>query len=354
MGPEGPKGQDGTVSFDELTEEQRESLIGPQGPEGPEGPEGKQGEQGPEGKRGEQGPEGPAGQNGNDGKSAYAYALDGGFSGSEEEFTKKLATEYPSFSDLRAAGQVNLLDNSYFRNPVNQRGMAAYDGSGYTIDRWRFWEESGKLIVADGYISFSGGALYQHIGCKIDTTKVYTAAYEDTDGNVYVLSGKFPDAPYEDSGRMNLYLNEESAPIFRVYQKPDGVATEIVWVALYEGSYTEKTLPNYRPKGYGAEFMECQRYYRDLYLRGAVGFLIDADKVAFNAEFVEMRIAAPTVEVIVGDNAVVPGQYFPVLSEGAYFDNTCCIVLKVDNKYDLPVFNPVGAFFCHITLSADL
>ena len=77
-GPQGPKGADGTFSFDELTDEQRESLVGPQGPEGPQGapgengPQGVQGPQGPEGPTGPAGPqgkEGPQGQPGEDGKT---------------------------------------------------------------------------------------------------------------------------------------------------------------------------------------------------------------------------------------------------------------------------------------------
>jgi hypothetical protein len=34
-----------------------------------------------------------------------------------------------------------------------------------------------------------------------------------------------------------------------------------VWAALYEGEYTANTLPMYLPKGYGAELVECRRYY---------------------------------------------------------------------------------------------
>lgn len=30
----------------------------------------------------------------------------------------------------------NLLDNGYFGNPVNQRGLTEYTGAGYTVDRW--------------------------------------------------------------------------------------------------------------------------------------------------------------------------------------------------------------------------
>lgn len=40
VGPMGPKGADGTMVFEELTEEQREMLRGPIGETGPQGPKG--------------------------------------------------------------------------------------------------------------------------------------------------------------------------------------------------------------------------------------------------------------------------------------------------------------------------
>lgn len=83
IGQQGPQGPAGGIKFEELTDEQKEELRGPQGipgPQGPEGPEGKQGPEGPKGAdgtmtfedltpeqkeslrgpQGEQGPEGPA------------------------------------------------------------------------------------------------------------------------------------------------------------------------------------------------------------------------------------------------------------------------------------------------------
>ena len=125
-------------------------------------------------------------------------------------------------------------------------------------------------------------------------------------------------------------------------------------VGLFDGEYTVDTLPEYRSKGYGAELSECQRYYRDIYLRGAVGFILDADKATFNLGFVKMRLAVPTVQVIVGDNLVTKEGYFPVLSEGAYFEGSNNVVLKINNSLNLPRFYPVGSFFGHIALSAEL
>jgi hypothetical protein len=33
-----------------------------------------------------------------------------------------------------------------------------------------------------------------------------------------------------------------------------------VWAALYEGEYTEKTLPEYQSKGYENELLICRQY----------------------------------------------------------------------------------------------
>ena len=54
----------------------------------PEMPQGPQGEQGPQG---DPGPQGVQGSDGVDGKSASASALDGGYTGSEEDFQQALA-----------------------------------------------------------------------------------------------------------------------------------------------------------------------------------------------------------------------------------------------------------------------
>ena len=54
------------------------------------------GPKGDTGAPGAQGPQGPAGANGADGKSAYAYAVEGGYTGTETEFAAKLAEEMPA------------------------------------------------------------------------------------------------------------------------------------------------------------------------------------------------------------------------------------------------------------------
>ena len=70
--------------------------TGPQGPKGDTGPAGESGVQGPKGDTGDPGPKGDTGEAGlagADGKSAYAYAVDGGYTGTEAEFAAKLEME---------------------------------------------------------------------------------------------------------------------------------------------------------------------------------------------------------------------------------------------------------------------
>lgn len=111
-GPQGPQGEKGDAfTYADFTAEQLAALkgekgdtgaTGPQGPKGdtgdvgPQGPKGDTGATGPQGPKGDTGPQGPKGDTGTagtDGKTAYQYAQDGGYTGTEAEFAEKLAQE---------------------------------------------------------------------------------------------------------------------------------------------------------------------------------------------------------------------------------------------------------------------
>lgn len=64
QGPQGPKGADGTMTFEDLTPEQKASLKGDKGDTGAAGP---QGEPGPKGDKGDPGPKGDKGDTGETG-----------------------------------------------------------------------------------------------------------------------------------------------------------------------------------------------------------------------------------------------------------------------------------------------
>ena len=98
-GPQGPKGDKGDKGD---TGEQgpagSDGIKGETGPQGPKGDKGDTGDQGPKGDKGDIGEQGPKGDKGDkgdtgaDGKSAYSYALDAGYDGTEEEFAQQLAS----------------------------------------------------------------------------------------------------------------------------------------------------------------------------------------------------------------------------------------------------------------------
>lgn len=147
---------------------------------------------------------------------------------------------------------VNLLDNSDFLHPVNQRGLTSYAVNGYTIDRWRTWADTVTVeLTANGIVT--GGTLYQYM--KIDPDATYTAAVCRADGSVVCVSG---------TPRAGMRLN----PI-AVVVGSNGLVTftftagSYKWAALYRGTYTQSTLPLYVPKGYAAELAECMCYYQD-------------------------------------------------------------------------------------------
>ena len=67
QGPQGEKGADGTMTFEDLTAEQKASLKGDKGDAGPQGPQGEPGPQGAQGPKGDAGPQGPQGEPGEKG-----------------------------------------------------------------------------------------------------------------------------------------------------------------------------------------------------------------------------------------------------------------------------------------------
>ena len=155
----------------------------------------------------------------------------------------------------------NLLDNSDFRKPVNQRGQTDYTSNGYTIDRWEIY--SGAVGVSSlGYITTSG-QMYQKIA--IPTDKVYTFAIEN-DAGIALVTG------IPANGVLSATLGNSLIKLATI----DGYAEVVIepseghnlagayWAALYEGSYTVDTLPPYVPKGYAAELAECLKYFERL------------------------------------------------------------------------------------------
>ena len=168
------------------------------------------------------------------------------------EYTKKVGNPH------------NLLDNSDFRNPVNQRGQTSYSDSGkYTIDRW--YLPTGTDIKVENGISFSENYFAQDFeNERIKRNGVLTAAVMISTGlivgtvNVSNIAVS-RSADFVNSGNFRISILRKSETVWEFYVRAYASVT-MLWAALYEGEYTIDTLPEYQPKGYGAELAECQRY----------------------------------------------------------------------------------------------
>lgn len=195
----------------------------------------------------------------------------------------------------------NLLDNSDFRNPVNQRGETTYTGSLYTIDRWRTWSSSSTVTITSDGIKGDGtdaSVLYQNIeDNKIPWDKAYTMAVGYSDGSVLCASGVFTSEQGVGiwSSEAQAYLANTDSKTTRLIRLWHATKT-IVWAALYEGVYDASTLPPYVPKGYAAELAECMRYFQTIpyyFAQNSVNANSDYPSY-FPIQFFPMRIA-PTV-----------------------------------------------------------
>lgn len=62
-----------------------------------------------------------------------------------------------------------------------------------------------------------------------------------------------------------------------------GGTANLYWAALYEGAYTEETLPPYVPKGYATELAECQRYYENSWYPETKSMRIEAHAFVWSA-----------------------------------------------------------------------
>ena len=184
-------------------------------------------------------------------------------------------------SEVAKAAPVNLLDNSNFCDPINQRENTTYPPGSkrYTIDRWfattgtEVTVNSGSITLkntnTEGYNSFYQAISLERIPAAGERV---TLACQLADGTIYCGTVNMPSSAGSynrafttaDGIQLRLYAAEEdgSARDRVLFYIPAGGSIELRWVAAYVGEYTLNTLPKYHPKGYINERLECRRYYK--------------------------------------------------------------------------------------------
>lgn len=176
-----------------------------------------------------------------------------------------LQIDYSALANLPAINN-NLLINSDFRNPVNQREKTSYTGTGstirYTIDRWGIingailtvQDDSLKIQVSsnDAY----SGRLKQIFESALPND-FYTLSVKvksntnNVEINNFGRIGAGFTGVYSHTSSIKLSLSD-----IEFFIAP-GASIEIEWIKLEQGSIATPFVPRLR----GEELALCQRYY---------------------------------------------------------------------------------------------
>lgn len=190
--------------------------------------------------------------------------------------------DYSALANLPSINN-NLLINSDFRNPVNQRGEASYTGTGstirYTIDRWGVVNGSNITIQDDS------------LKIQVSSADTYTGRFKQVfekplPVDFYTLSVKVKNSTHNveignfgkiNAGFTGIYshtsIKRSLSDIEFVIAK--GGVLEIEWIKLEQGT----TATPFVPRLYAEEMTICQRYYRILH-RTPI-FTIDTARVSY-------------------------------------------------------------------------
>ncbi|MBQ3141496.1 MAG: collagen-like protein [Clostridia bacterium] len=348
-GPQGPVGEKGETG--------EQGAMGPQGPQGEPGTPGAQGEkgeigpQGPQGDKGDQGEPGPVGPAGPQGPKGDTPTL--------EEIGA-----VPMSYARRVGAPYNLLDNSDFRNPVNQRGNGAVTTKGsYPIDRWKYSYDGNTPIGSGGYdatnkylylvntatTSGNNTMIYQNIAAEKLRVGKYTIAFHQPEAPVSfpmlafanggIIKTEFVAPNADGVSTMTFELTQTPTQLTVYFYARYGTTVCVDWAALYEGEYNAETLPAYQPKGYGAELAECQRYfYKKTAGSTASAFLVGHNFTTTQARFVvhhpcKMRITPTFSFTKSGDLEIIQNDsYTPATAVTSLQANEWTSILEVTSS----------------------
>ena len=190
------------------------------------------------------------------------------------------ATEKYVDDAAKKAARFNYLDNSNFLQFVAQSGVGGnYGGKNYAGDRW---------ILVNGTVT----------GTKNENGDDWTAI--TLNGTIKQVLATIPDGEHVCgvemvSGTAQISYNNGAVTI-----------TSSGGVIKNAGLYSGSVLPEYQPKGYGAELAECQRYYMTGLGEHIVGHAVVKDDKNFYIVIPtprSMRIC-PTVIIENADNII--------------------------------------------------
>lgn len=170
----------------------------------------------------------------------------------------------------------NLLDNTNFFNPINQRNQTSYSNTDaapkYSIDRWQVlggtFDVQTRTYTSNSTLGIYGNQFRQYIpleSVSIGDTITVSSVINDTR---QIFTTTIPqygvavaDAPFLlettwGGFKMITREAEHAALLTMVVNVSQSITVD--WIKMEFGNFATP----YVPKGYGAELAECMRYYQ--------------------------------------------------------------------------------------------
>lgn len=160
----------------------------------------------------------------------------------------------------------NMIDNSNFKDPVNQRGESSYS-SGFTIDRWYFSADGSNAsfnVAANGITITNTASNYCNFtqyNDRVDPNKGYTFAVCDSKGNISLVNGRAGVRVSQNTDFGSLAADMSGANPAFIVSVNSGKSVTLVWAAAYEGIFSQSDIPAYTIPRFSDEYINACRYY---------------------------------------------------------------------------------------------
>lgn len=167
----------------------------------------------------------------------------------------------PSIGTLETFYNKNLLINSNFLSPVNQRGFTTYANNQYTIDRWYYTNGtiSNFTILEGEGVSFTGDLVqYIEIDNSIIGKPVSLSAYANNFDVVLAWENIIVSTELQENTNFGLQYNETlQALMFVLHSVNTTFQATFQAVKLELGTH----VTDYVPEKVSTEVVNCLRYY---------------------------------------------------------------------------------------------
>lgn len=173
----------------------------------------------------------------------------------------------------------NLLDNTNFFNPINQRNQTSYSNTDaapkYSIDRWQVlggtFDVQTRTYTSNSTLGIYGNQFRQYVpleNVSIGDTITVSSVINDTrqifTTTIPQYGDTVADAPFLlettwGGFKMITREAEHAALLTMVVNVSQSITVD--WIKMEFGNFATP----YVPKGYGAELAECLRYFQRVY-----------------------------------------------------------------------------------------